>query len=69
MKWAEGKNILQDENQDYGLLEGLTICKLFTLIIRSDRFTEGTLVGCFEKGQIQKMVLALKEKVISKEWN
>ena len=61
--WKEGKEILNRKIQDYEELDDVTLCKLFTIIIRSDRFNEGFLVSCFNDGTIQKITSALKSKV------
>jgi hypothetical protein len=64
--WKEGKEILNDEMQDYEKLDEVTLCKLFTVIIRSDRFNEGYLAGSFNDGTVQKIIGALKNKVLAK---
>jgi hypothetical protein len=60
--WHEGKAILRNHKQDYEKLDAVTICKLFTVIIRTDRFASGTLVLSFKDGTISKMINALKNK-------
>ncbi len=63
VNWEEGRNILQNKQQDYEHLKTITLCKLLTSIIRADRFSDGFLVGNFENGVIAKIVLSLKHKV------
>ena len=61
--WKEGKELLNDKMQDYEEVDEVTLCKLFTVIIRSDRFNEGYLIGSFNDGTVQKIIGALKSKV------
>ncbi len=62
--WTEGKEILQNQTQDFNQLDVITLCKLFTAIIRADRFNDGLLVGYFENGTILKIIMAL-HKIVS----
>jgi hypothetical protein len=61
--WTEGSDILNNTQQNYRDLDTVTLCKLITLVIRADRFNEGYLISCFEKGIFQKMVAALKDNI------
>ena len=63
MEWTEGKELLNDPDTDYSSLDTETLCKLITVIIRSDRFSEGYLVICFENGTILKILKALEQKI------
>src|SRR4051812_32994364 len=60
--WQEGKEILRNKNEDYNQLDTITLCKLMTCIIRSDRFSDGALVGSFQDGTMQRIIGALKNK-------
>src|SRR5664279_5111286 len=60
--WVEGKEILHNREQDYNKLDIITLCKLMTCIIRSNRFSDGVLVGSFEDGTMQRIIRALKNK-------
>lgn len=60
--WDEGKQILWNREYDYNKLDAVTLCKLMTCIIRSDRFFEGALVGNFKNGTMQRIIRALKIK-------
>ena len=62
MAWQEGENILDNRQQDYNSLDSITLCKLLTTIVRSDRFSEGYISFCFETGVISKILQALKIK-------
>ena len=61
--WPEGKDILFNGDFDYNTLDTITLCKLMTVIIRADRFNEGYLLSCFEKGIILKIIIALEKNV------
>lgn len=62
-QWDEGREMLFIPDTDYGSLDIVTLCKLITVIIRSDRFVEGNLVDCFENGTVQKIMKALQAKI------
>lgn len=61
--WEEGIQLLKDSKQTFQDLDEITLCKLLTVIIRSDRFSDGTLVGAMEDGTISKILSALKARV------
>lgn len=61
--WEEGSKLLSDRKQTFQDLDEITLCKLLTVIIRSDRFSDGTLIGAMEDGTISKIVSALKARV------
>ena len=61
--WEEGKDILFNGDFDYNTLDTITLCKLLTTLIRADRFNEGYLVSCFEKGIVLKIITALENNV------
>ena len=58
--WEEGIQLLKDYEQTFQDLDEITLCKLLTVIIRADRFSDGTLVGAMEDGTISKILSALK---------
>jgi hypothetical protein len=62
LEWKEGQAMLKDPDQAYSQLDGITLCKLITLIVRAERFYEGYLNNCFENGSVLKIITALKEK-------
>jgi hypothetical protein len=59
LEWKEGQAMLKDPNQEYADLDGITLCKLITLIVRAERFYEGYLNNCFENGSVLKIVTTL----------
>lgn len=63
MQWKEGEAMATSGNYDYSQLDTITLCKLLAAIIRADRFTEGFLADCFDRGIIAKIVRALKNNV------
>ncbi|MEC5144970.1 DUF6508 domain-containing protein [Chitinophaga sp. 212800010-3] len=63
MKWAEGIQMLNDENYDYSKQDAVTLCKLFTVAIRGDRFNEGFLVDIFQQGVMSEIIRALQKRV------
>ena len=66
-KWKNGKKMLQNKDQDFNVLNIVTLCKLLTVIIRADRFNDGLLVRYFKNGTIQKIIKALQNKVSNKK--
>lgn len=63
--WEEGTELLLNTDMDFGILDAVTLCKLLTVIIRSDRFVEGNLVASFENGTVQKIIRALQKMIIN----
>ncbi|MBK8516537.1 MAG: hypothetical protein IPL55_09735 [Saprospiraceae bacterium] len=61
--WSEGKSILLNADFVYNTLDVISLCKLLTTIIMEDRFNEGYLVSCFEKGIVLKIITALENNV------
>lgn len=64
MEWEEGKNILEKKKTNFNNLSIETLCKLITVIVRSERFCEGYLIDRFEDGTVLKILLSLKKKVL-----
>lgn len=62
MKWEEGRALLHKDT-DFNDLDGITICKLFTVIYRMDRFSEGHLVTMFNEGIMLKLIKALQHHI------
>jgi Family of unknown function (DUF6508) len=61
--WQEGKALLENPKTNYDRLDNVTLCKLLTVIVRADRFSEGTLVGSFENGVIQKIIKGIRLEI------
>ena len=64
-RWKEGSTILNDINFDYSKADTLILCKLITTIIRTDRFSDGFFISCFESGIMAKIIKALKSNIQS----
>jgi ADP-ribosylglycohydrolase len=62
--WKEGKSILNDNYFNYSELDSITLCKLFTTIIRADRFNDGFMISCFENGIFSKIIKGLQKNII-----
>jgi hypothetical protein len=60
--WDRGKKLLDNADIDFNELSFMTLCKLIIVIVRADRFNDGYMVRCFEKGIILKILRALKIK-------
>ena len=59
--WTEGKTALQNKIFDFNTQNLPFLCKMITLIIRQDRFSEGYLVKNFKNGTIEKILNAIKD--------
>ncbi|UFH53479.1 DUF6508 domain-containing protein [Spirosoma sp. KNUC1025] len=58
--WKEGKNLLDDNRTNYNNLTIETLCKLLSIVIRADRFSDGYLVSMFTNGKMLKIIRAIK---------
>lgn len=61
--WKEGAEILNNEKYDYTGLDGVTLCKVLTVILRTDRFNEGYLARHIHNGIMTKILSALQKIV------
>ena len=61
--WEEGSLILEDPDPDFSKLDMITLCMLFTTIVRKDRFCEGYLVSCFTNNTILKIIKAIQNHI------
>jgi ADP-ribosyl-[dinitrogen reductase] hydrolase len=64
--WADGKSILNNKDFDYSNLDTITLCKLLTTIVRTDRFNDGFFILNFENGVIPKIIKAIKQNETNK---
>ena len=60
--WIEGRQILNNEKQDFNTLSPVALCKLLTLILRNDRFMEGFLLSRCNDGTMARIISALRKK-------
>ncbi|APG66440.1 hypothetical protein LPB136_06870 [Tenacibaculum todarodis] len=63
LDWKLGKEILTNNNFDYSSLDKISLCKVMTCIIRSNRFNEGYTLSCFKNGTIEKILMNLKNQI------
>jgi hypothetical protein len=61
LEWKDGQAMLKDQDQDYTELDGVTLCKLITMIVRAERFYEGFMNNCFTNGSVLKIVTRLNQ--------
>lgn len=61
--WEQGQSILDRLEFDHSNLDTLTLCKLLTVIVRSDRFNDGYFMANFENGNVPKIIRALKQNL------
>jgi hypothetical protein len=59
--WDEGKRILSKKVEDLSKHSTITLCKLLTAIVRSDRYVEGNLIAYFKNGTILSILRALEK--------
>lgn len=59
-EWEDGKNILNDKNL-IKKCDLLTLRMLITMIVRSDRFNEGTFLECIQNQTITMILERLSE--------
>ncbi|MEQ8324023.1 MAG: DUF6508 domain-containing protein [Vicingaceae bacterium] len=60
--WTEGREMIAKDDTDYSELDLVTLIKLFTVMVRQDRFSDGFLVDCFERGVVLKVLKAIQTK-------
>ena len=58
MHWKEGKELIN--KADFSNTDAITICKLFTVMIRADRFNEGLLASWFSDGTVTALLKRLR---------
>jgi len=61
--WEEGIAILNNPVPDFEKYDITTLCKLMTIIIRSDKFCEGYLINSFQSGAMLKIIGAMQVQV------
>jgi hypothetical protein len=63
--WHEGIEILNEKHELIEELEVEDLCKLLTIMLRSDKFCEGYLVNCFERGLVERIMEAMEVRVMT----
>ncbi len=61
--WKEGRLMLDQKDQNFSTSDMITLCKLFTVMIRADRFVDGYLVGQFKRKNVQKIIRSIQNKI------
>ena len=64
MEWRDGIKMLNTANTNFDDLDPIELCKLMTIVVTNDRFTEGYMLRCFENGVVLKLLKSLESKVI-----
>lgn len=62
--WDEGSKILNDRSLNYSTMDIITLCKLLTIVIRINRFSESAFMHTFGEGTMQKILEGLQIQVI-----
>lgn len=63
IEWRDGVRILNNPDTNFDEFDLIELCKLLTIVVRNDRFTEGYLLRCFNKGIVLKLLKNLERKV------
>lgn len=63
VNWEDGRLMLDNKYQDFSASDIITLCKLFTVMIRADRFMDGYLVGQLRRKNVQKIISAIRNKM------
>jgi hypothetical protein len=61
--WETGKKIMLEKDLDFNSIDIPDKCRVFTMLIRLDRFSEGTLGQAFESGMILKILKSIRYQV------
>lgn len=64
MEWRDGIKTLNTRDKDFDDLDTIALCKLMTIVVRNDRFTEGYMLRCFKNGIVLKLLKSLERKVL-----
>jgi len=59
-EWRNGIKMLNTTDTDFDDLDPIALCKLMTIVVRNDRFTEGYMLRCFEEGIVLKILKSLE---------
>lgn len=62
MHWKEGEEMIKQ--QSFEKMDAVTVCKFFTLMLRTDRFVEGFISGWLREGIVLKLLKRLQETVV-----
>ena len=62
IEWEEGNEIIENEKFDYNSLSLISLCKLVTAIIQSEKYIDGGLRDYFEDGTILRVLEVIDGK-------
>ncbi len=65
--WKKGRMMLDDIAFDFDTIDMVSKCKLITMIVRRDHFSEGVLISAFESGLILKILKSM-QKVLNRKF-
>jgi hypothetical protein len=60
MNWKEGAELLKSASKDYSSLDGVTLCKLLAMVVRSEKFNEGSLATYVNDGTLVGILEGLR---------
>ena len=66
--WKLGRYAVEHLEFHEGDFDIVDLCKLITMILRSNRFKEGLTGACFEKGLMVQILKSLKAEVETRGW-
>lgn len=58
--WEEGQAMMNNNAFNFSSLDTITLCKLLTIIVRTDRFNTGYMVSQFENGNMIAILRAMQ---------
>jgi hypothetical protein len=61
--WDEGLVILNNPSSNFLQFDLMTLIKLLTVIIRSDKYCEGYMINSFENGTVIRILEAMQTKI------
>ncbi|HEC44219.1 MAG TPA: hypothetical protein ENI20_15465 [Bacteroides sp.] len=62
-EWTEGDRLVSNPHTNFNDLDLITLVKLITALIRSDKYSGGTVVGAVQNGIILKILRAIDSKI------
>ena len=68
-RWLSDRNFADRWSElDYSALSAAEICKVFTALVRSERFCDGSIGGFFREGNMIKCLRVLEERIKQKQF-
>jgi hypothetical protein len=63
MNWKEGSDLLNATSKDFKELDAVTLCKLLAMVLRSEKFKEGSLSRYVKDGTLVGILEGLECRV------